>query len=142
MSIISLPLPSPLPHSNSSSPFSVILPPSSLLRIPSSNIHSSLVFIHNESTTAKDPNQTSSNDRAVLRPFMLVQVSAIQRRVCESMSSIYCPLSPLQPPTLHYIIHHSYLVVVLIINMKLCNVYSSSNYRCVCVILLYLSGNF
>ena len=111
-SLFLLPLLCHPPPSPSSSPFLPLPPPSSLLRIPSSNIHSSLVFIHNESTTAKDPNQTSSNDRAVLRPFMLVQVSAIQRRVCESMSSIYCPLSPLQPPTLHYIIHHSYLVVV------------------------------
>ena len=89
--------------------FSLPLPPlsSSLLRIPSSNIHSSLVFTHNENTIAKDRNQTSSNDQAVLRPFIPAQVSAIQRRVCELMNSIYCPLSPLQPPhcTISFISH-------------------------------------
>ena len=113
--------------------FSLPLPPLSfsLLRIPSSNIHSSLVFTHNENTIAKDQNQTSSNDRAVLRPFMPAQVSAIQRRVCELMNSIYCPLSPLQPPhcTISFISHVGCDIII----MRLCNVYSSSNYRCVCV---------
>ena len=106
----SLPPPLFLLHLHRHPPsFSPPLPPpsSSLLRIPSSNIHSSLVFTHNENTIAKDRNQTSSNDRAVLRLFIPAQVSAIQRRVCELMNSIYCPLSPLQPPhcTISFISH-------------------------------------